>query len=289
MIPGTMTGTTTGTTTEPTAESTAEATGPTTRRRHLSVVTEVQDALPRLPAVMDGVVAHRRFGEGAHGFTHRHRAWLVDLDDPHPLPRGLRWLARLRPADHLDGGRLGGGIAGDVERFLAARGIERQPGERLLMLAQPRMWGQVFNPLTVFWLLDAQGESRACVLEVHNTYGSRHAYVVRLDAHDRAEVDKAFYVSPFNDTSGSYGVRISLRPDRVAVSVVLWRDGERILSAVQSGELTPLTARSAATASLARPWANLKVPALIRWHGVRLWARRLPVQPRPPQATDLVR
>lgn len=245
--------------------------------------------LPQLPAVMDGVVAHRRFGEGAHGFTHAHSAWLVDLDAPHPLPRGLRWIARLRPEDHLDGGRLGGGIAGDVERFLEARGVARRPGERLLMLAQPRTWGHVFDPLTVFWLVDTTGEPRACVLEVHNTYGSRHAYLVRLDERLRAEVDKAFYVSPFNDTTGRYAVRLTLTPEHVAVSVVLWRDGERVLSAVQSGPLVPISARDVVVASLRRPLASLKVPALIRWHGVRLWARRLPIHPRPAHSTDLVR
>ena len=272
--------------TGPTAEP---ATGPTTRRRHLSVVPDPQDALPRLPAVMDGLVAHRRFGEGAHGFTHRHRAWLVDLDDPHPLPRGLRWLARLRPADHLDGGRLGGGIAGDVERFLAARGVERQPGERLLMLAQPRMWGQVFNPLTVFWLVDVQGESRACVLEVHNTYGSRHAYLVRLDAHHRAEVDKAFYVSPFNDTEGEYAVSLRLDPERVTVTVGLDRDGARVLTATTTGVPRAATDAAVVGTALRHLLMTWRVSALIRIHGIRLWTRRLPIQPRTPHPQEHVR
>ena len=54
--------------------------------------------------------------------------------------------------------------------------------------------------------------SGACVFEVHNTYGGRHAYLLDVDDRGRAAVDKAFYVSPFNDTSGRYDVRLRLTP-----------------------------------------------------------------------------
>ncbi len=47
-----------------------------------------------------------------------------------PFPR-LAWptrlLARFDARDHLDGGRLGGGIRGDVERFLAAAASTSTP------------------------------------------------------------------------------------------------------------------------------------------------------------------
>ena len=46
------------------------------------------------------------------------------------------------------------------------------------------------------------------VVEVHNTYGDRHAYLVRPDASGRASIDKALYVSPFNDVSGSYDLLV---------------------------------------------------------------------------------
>ena len=120
--------------------------------------------------------------------------------------RGCAWparlLARFDARDHLDGGRLGGGIRGDVDRFLAARGVELDPADRVLMLAHARVLGHTFDPLSVFWCLAPTAPLRAVVFEVHNTYGERHAYLLDVDDSGRAEVDKAFYVSPFNDTSG---------------------------------------------------------------------------------------
>ena len=87
-------------------------------------------AAPPLPALVVGQVSHARGTPVRHSFRHDHYQWLVDLDD---MPR-LRWptrlLARFDARDHLDGGRLGGGIRGDVDRFLAARGVRTEPGDR---------------------------------------------------------------------------------------------------------------------------------------------------------------
>ena len=91
------------------------------------------------------------------------------------------------------------------------------------------------------------------MLEVHNTYGERHAYLLDLDERGRAEVDKAFYVSPFNDVSGRYDVRLRLTPDRVSISVGLDRDGERVLTATTTGTPVPATSRSVARTAARTP------------------------------------
>ena len=75
------------------------------------------------------------------------------------------------------------------------------------MLANARFLGYVFDPLTVFWCFAADGSLRCVVAEVHNTYGERHAYLLRPEADGTAEVGKEFYVSPFNDVSGRYDFR----------------------------------------------------------------------------------
>ena len=163
---------------------------------------------PPLPALVIGTVSHTRRTPLRHGFTHHQFQWLVDVDQLPALARPVRWLARFDAADHLDGARLGGGIRGDVDRFLARRGVHLDRADRVLMLAHARALGHVFDPLTVFWCLTPDDELRAVVLEVHNTYGERHAYLLDVDATGRAHTDKAFYVSPFNDVSGRYDVRL---------------------------------------------------------------------------------
>lgn len=246
-------------------------------------------ALPSLPALVVGTVSHTRRTPLRHSFTHRHYQWLVDLDDLPDLPWPLRLLARFDAADHLDGGRLGGGIRGDAERFLRARGVQPAPDDRVLMLAHARILGHVFDPLTVFWCLTAAGEVRAVVFEVHNTYGGRHAYLVDVDAQGRASTDKRFYVSPFNDVSGRYEIRLHLGPDRVGASVGLDRDGERVLTASVTGIPAPATARSLLATAARHLFMTHRVSALIRFHGVRLWLLRLPVVPRVPSPEEVLR
>lgn len=255
-----------------TANPTSAATHGTSERQHVSP--------PALPALVIGRVSHARLGPVEHAFQHRHYSWLVDLDDLPVLRWPLCLLASFRPEDHLDGGRLGGGIRGDLVSFLAHRGVEVEPGDRLLMLAHPRSLGAGFNPLSVHWCLTARGQVRAVVLEVHNTYGQRHAYLLRPDHRGRARVDKEFYVSPFNDTSGSYAVRLRLG-DRASVTVRLERAGQPAFTATLTGRARPASARTVLRTSLSLPLMTHRVSVLIRAHGLWLWMRRLPIHPQP--------
>ena len=67
------------------------------------------------------------------------------------------------------------------------------------MLANARVAGHVFDPLSVFWCFDSGGDLACVVAEVHNTYGERHAYLLRPDHTGTARTGKELYVSPFND------------------------------------------------------------------------------------------
>jgi DUF1365 family protein len=123
---------------------------------------------------------------------------------------------------------------------------------------------------------------------VHNTYGDRHAYLVHADAHGRAEVDKALYVSPFNDVSGSYRLTIPEPGDKVHVKVVLERPGQDPFVAGLRGRALPVRTSTVLRLALTQPLEPLSVAARIRWHGIRLWLRRLPVQPRPSHHQEAV-
>jgi DUF1365 family protein len=242
-----------------------------------------------VPALVDGTVAHSRRTPLHHSFTHGHYQWLVDLDDLPRMPWPAGLFARFDARDHLDRGRLGGGIRGDVERFLAARDITLEATDRVLMLANARVLGHTFDPLSVFWCLRPDGSLLAVVFEVHNTYGERHAYLLDVADDGTATVDKAFYVSPFNDTSGEYAVRLVLEPRAVAVTVALDRDGERVMTAVTRGTPEPATPRALLRLVRRHGLMTQRVTALIRAHGIRLWLRRLPVVPRPRHPEEAVR
>ena len=237
------------------------------------------DDLPTLPALVDGTVSHTRKGELRHNFRHRTYQWLVDLDDLPEQPWYLKRFASFHTEDHLSDPRRS--IKANVKAYLAGSGIDLGPRARILMLANARVLGHVFDPLTVFWCFDTAGALACVVAEVHNTYGERHAYLLHPDVSGTAHTAKALYVSPFYDVSGDYALRFTLTPDRVAVTVTLRHGGQTAFSATFKGRPKPATHRNLAALLIRRPLMPQRVSALIRIHGLWLWLRRLPVAPRP--------
>ena len=223
-------------------------------------------------------ISHVRRSPLKNAFTYRSYSWFVDVDHLPRLPFLLRPLAVFRAADHL--GDPDAGIRANVERYLRTQGMEPDGGP-IHMLTSARVFGYVFNPLTLFWCYRSSGELQCVVAEVHNTYGERHCYLLRTDPSGRASVPKAFYVSPFNDVDGEYRMKLPAPGDRLAVSIILEREGHRPFVATMDGRRRPATRRNILAAAFATPAAPLLVSALIRVQGIKLWARRLPVVARP--------
>ena len=212
-------------------------------------------------------IRHTRRTPFRRTFEHRSHTWLVDLD--HLPDHGL--LGRFAARDHL--GSPERTLRDNVERFLSANGVQADGG-RILMAAQPRAFGFCFNPISVFWCFDGSGDEVAVVVEVHNTYGDRHAYLVHPDEQGRATTEKQMYVSPFHGTDGTYELAVPLPGESLRVAVTLHSDDGAAFSASLTGIPTDHCPRRAAPAALVGA-------AQIRMHGIRLWLRRLPVRPRP--------
>ena len=223
-------------------------------------------------------IAHVRAAPVRHTVRHRSYLWLVDVDELPVLPRGLRWLGRFSAGDHA--GDPARSIRRNVEDFLRGHGVE-VPAGRITMLANPRTAGYVFNPLSVFWCHDRDGRLVATVLEVHNTYGEVHRYLVDPDEAGRGEVEKQFYVSPFYPVDGHYRVSAPEPGDRLALTITLHRPGDRPFSATVRGVRREATTREVVIAALRYPLQTWVVRGLITRHGVALWRKGLPVVRRP--------
>ena len=229
-------------------------------------------------AIYSTSIAHVRHTPLKNAFTYRSYSWYVDVDHLPRLPRLLKPLAGFRVADHL--GDPEGTLRGNVERYLATQGI-RLDGGRISMLASARVFGHVFNPLSLFWCHDAAGALRCVIAEVHNTYGERHAYLLHPDEAGIAVTGKDFHVSPFFDVTGTYGLRFTLSPDRVSTTVTLRHEGTVVFSAAFRGRPEPATRRTLARLLIRQPLMTHRVSALIRVHGIWLWLRGLPIRSHP--------
>jgi uncharacterized protein len=236
-------------------------------------------SLPRLPSLVVGHVSHQRRGAVRHAFRHSVYQWLIDLDEVPEQPWYLKPFASFHAADHLGDPSLP--IKANVENYLTLNGASLGVGGRIVMLANARFLGHVFDPLSVFWCFDCHGTLVRVVAEVHNTYGERHVYVLRPDLSGAARTKKAFYVSPFFDVTGDYEMRFALDRHKVAVTVTLHHEGAVAFRATFRGR-TVRGSRAALTRHLLRtPFMPQKVSTLIRIHGSWLWLRRLPMIHRP--------
>ncbi|MFE9811310.1 DUF1365 domain-containing protein [Streptomyces sp. NPDC005227] len=235
------------------------------------------------PALYPCTVAHVRTAPSRYALRHRTYMWLTDPDSPPELPYLLRPLARFDARDHFDGDQPT--IRAGLDRYLASHGIDLRGGE-VLMLAHARVLGHVFNPLTVYWCHDPDGTQRCVVAEVHNTYGERHTYLLHPDADNTARTRKEFYVSPFFPVDGAYRMRLPEPDSRLNLAVHLERAGTRPFTATVRGTRRTATVGALLRQALRHPWSTVAVSAAIRLHGVRLYLRGLPVQPRTPRRTQ---
>ncbi len=251
-------------------------------------MTTVAD-LPTLPAVVVGRVHHTRHRPVTHSFTHRHYQWLVDLDAMPELPRWLRPFAGFRGEDHLSGAPGIPALKANVLRVLEREGVVADDVRKVVALTHARVLGHAFDPMTAYWCFGGDGVLRAVLVEVHNTYGGRHAYVVRPGADGRALTGKDFHVSPFNDVEGEYAIRFHLTPDRVGVAIRLLVRDEPLVTASVTGAPREATTPTVVRTMVRHPLMTQRVSGLIRVHGIWLWLRRLPVRPRPEPSLESVR
>ncbi|HSV40927.1 MAG TPA: DUF1365 domain-containing protein [Nocardioidaceae bacterium] len=204
-----------------------------------------------VPACYDVDIVHRRRTPVDYTVTHQMTTWLVDYDDPPRLDGRKHRLCRFEPADHVD-----------------VRALLDHSPDQILMLAQPRVLGYVFNPLTVFYCLTG-AELTHLVAEVRNTYGERHSYVMRAD---ELRTDKELYVSPFYEVEGEYTLRLPLPDERLTVSVTLHREGEPPFVAAMTGVRRE---RADLADALRRPLETRAVMAGIKKHGITLFLKGL--------------
>ncbi|WP_433279427.1 DUF1365 domain-containing protein [Pseudonocardia xinjiangensis] len=231
-----------------------------------------------VPALYDAEVRHVRRQRLERSFRHGVYLWLVDLDALPALPRWLRPFARFEARDHLGDPQVS--IRQNLDAWLARQGVDLRGGQ-VLMLANARLLGHVFNPITVYWCHRPDGVLDCVVAEVHNTYGERHCYLLHPDAAGRASTAKDFYVSPFLSVDGHYAMHLPVPGERLTVSVSLRQQGSTALTATVVGTRRAATASALVRMLLRRPLVTHRTTALIRRHGIALWLRRLPVVPRP--------
>ena len=228
-------------------------------------------------ALYDTRVKHVRATPLRNTFSYRSYQWLVDLDALPELPTLLRPFARFESRDHV--GDPDRSLRANIDDYLTENGVDLTGGS-VRMLANARVLGHVFNPLTVYWCHNAIDELVCVIAEVHNTYGGRHRYLLRTDDRGRAEVGKEFYVSPFYEVAGHYTMSLPEPGEGLALNITLHPPKGSTFVASVTGKRRAAHGPALVRMLLGRPFSTLAVSAKIRWQGIKLYLRGLPVIPR---------
>ena len=200
----------------------------------------------------------------------------ADLETPGLFARNAGNLMSLHDRDHGGVPKAGSGTTW-VRDVLQAHKVALDG--RIDLLAQPRLLGHVFNPVS-FWLChDKAGVLRCVIAEVSNTFGQRHSYLCHhadlrpITKDETLDAAKIFHVSPFQPIEGGYTFRFDITDAHVHI-VIDYSRGNGGLIATLKGSRTPLSNTSIVKAALRRPFGSRRVLALIHWQAIKLWWKK---------------
>ncbi|WP_052711542.1 DUF1365 domain-containing protein [Elstera litoralis] len=180
-----------------------------------------------------GTVAHTRLVPFRHHFAYRVFSALFDLDTLPQQSRKTKLFSHNRwnilsffDRDH--GARDGSSPRAWIDGILRTNGYAPE-GWKVWLHCFPRLFGYVFNPLSIYFCCDAAGVLRVILYDVRNTFGDKHGYLIPVETPAgpiQQTCAKGFHVSPFFPVEGRY--RFDLMPpgDRLTARIGLEVEGK---------------------------------------------------------------
>jgi len=230
--------------------------------------------------IYTGNVVHKRFKPKIHFFKYKVFSLLIDLSEIHLLDKDLKIFSYNKfniisfyDKDH--GPRDGSSVKNWVIDNLKKNNIDTNDIQ-IKLLCYPRIFGYVFNPLSVFYVYDKNLNLISILYEVKNTFGEQHTYVFKSDINNNLVqhmCKKKFHVSPFIEMDCVYFFRL-LKPGNKMSVIIDQNDKEgKILYASQDGVKSEITNANLTKSYLKHPLMTFKIILAIHFEAFKLWSK----------------
>ena len=229
--------------------------------------------------IYNGKVIHKRFKPKKHYFKYKVFSLLIDLDELISIHNKVKIFSYNKfnilsfyDIDH--GPRNGNNLKEWVLENLKKINIKNK-NINIRLLCYPRIFGYVFNPLSIFFIYDIEEKLIAILYEVKNTFGEQHTYIFKTDDNKNItnDCEKKFHVSPFIEMNCRYNFRI-LKPGKKLSVIIDQTDEEgKLLYASQDGIGEPLNNRNMLISYVTHPLMSFKVIVAIHYEAFKLWIK----------------
>jgi DUF1365 family protein len=230
--------------------------------------------------IYTGTVIHKRFKPKIHTFNYKVFSLLIDLSEVDLLHKTLRLFSYNKfniisffNKDH--GPRDGSCLKNWVIDNLKKNNIENKE-VKIKLLCYPRIFGYVFNPLSIFYVYDKNSDLIAILYEVKNTFGEQHSYIFKTKKEQKLiqhVCKKKFHVSPFIEMNCVYFFRLLKPGNKISVIIDVQDPEGKILYASQDGVKSELNNNNLFKSYLKHPLMTLKIIITIHFEAFKLWIK----------------
>ena len=231
-------------------------------------------------SIYNGHVIHKRFKPKAHYFKYNVFSLLIDLSELEILDKTVSFFSHNKinlisfyDKDH--GERNGSSLVNWVHDNLNKNDITTD-NIRIKILCYPRIFGFVFNPLSVFYVYNINDQLIAILYEVKNTFGEQHTYIFRVEKDANLiqnNCSKKFHVSPFIKMNCNYFFRLLKPGNKISVIIDQYDDQEKILYASQDGVRSDFNTKYLIKSYLKHPIMTFKIIMAIHYEAFKLWTK----------------